>query len=118
MASWSGFLAASGFRYRGQERRIEALPRLKVEGFRSFWAAGTGWGTFELSSSKFSITPQEGFLFIREVELPAREPERRLAVELMGKPIGHKLKRENGRLTIVLENELKLEASGKLAVSM
>ena len=49
MASWSGFLAASGFRYRGQERRVEALPRLKVEGFRSFWAAGTGWGTFELS---------------------------------------------------------------------
>jgi uncharacterized protein (DUF608 family) len=118
MASWSGFLAASGFRYRGQERRVEALPRLKVESFRSFWAAGTGWGTFELSASSFSITPQEGFLFIRELELPARAPERRFAVEWMGKPVAHTLKRENGRLTILLENELKLEASGKLAVNM
>jgi hypothetical protein len=118
MASWSGFLAASGFRYRGQQRRIEALPRFSVEGFRSLWTAGSGWGTFNLSTTEFSITPEEGFLFIRELELPARQMPQRFRVESAEKALAHHINRENGRLTIVLENELKLEANGILTVRM
>jgi uncharacterized protein (DUF608 family) len=115
MASWSGFLAASGLRYGGQRRRIEAIPRFPVEGFRSFWSAGTGWGTFHLSSSEFSMTPEEGFLAIRELALPARQPAEQLRVALNGRPLDHHASTENGRLTIVLESELKLQTGQRLS---
>ncbi len=48
MASWSGFLAASGFRYRGQFRSLEILPASTVADLRCFWSAGSGWGDLQL----------------------------------------------------------------------
>ncbi|MGC2662356.1 MAG: GH116 family glycosyl-hydrolase [Bryobacteraceae bacterium] len=117
MASWSGFLAASGFRYKGQSRRIEVSPRFPAEGFHSFWSNGTGWGTFNVSASEFSITPDEGFLMVREMNLPMRQDSQRFNVQWDGKQVAHRVNTENGRLTIVLDSELKLAAGSKLSVS-
>jgi non-lysosomal glucosylceramidase len=118
MASWSGFLAASGFRYRGPDRRIEAVPRIKFEDFRSFWASGTGWGTFAVSSSRFFITPAEGFLLIREIELAALQKQREARVERNGEVLTHRVRREGSRVVVVLESELKLESGKNLIVSL
>jgi non-lysosomal glucosylceramidase len=117
MASWSGFLAASGFRYRGQERRIEAAPRVAIENFRSFWANGTGWGTLAISSSQFSITAAEGFLIIREVELVQTRAQRDVKVEIGGKLVTHGVSRSEGRLAVRLESEAKLEAGQSALVT-
>jgi non-lysosomal glucosylceramidase len=116
MASWSGFLAASGFRYRGQQRRIEVAPRIKIENFRSFWASGTGWGTFAISSSVFFIRLSEGFLLIREIELAAQHKPREVRVEMDGALVPHRISRQDGRVTVTFENELKLEAGKNLSV--
>ena len=54
MASWSGVLALSGFRYHGGERHVEALPRLPLANFRCFWSTGTGWGTFSYGADRIA----------------------------------------------------------------
>jgi len=71
MSSWSGMLALSGFRYRGSERVVRAVPNASLPDFRSFWSAGTGWGMFTLSRGRFSLSVVEGFLLVRRVEFPA-----------------------------------------------
>lgn len=116
MASWSGFLAASGFRYRGQNRHIEAVPRVKLENFRSLWTSATGWGMFDISKSQFSIASFEGFLLIRRVELAAGHERREMRVEIDGKPVAHRVRREQGRVTVLLEDEFKLEPGKNLVV--
>src|SRR5205823_5733125 len=69
MASWSGLLAAGGFRYRGQLGRVEILPASKIADFRCFWSAGSGWGTFTVTRSELSLVVEEGRLLIRELNL-------------------------------------------------
>ena len=44
MAAWSSIVALSGFRYNAGKLSIK--PKSKNANFRSFWATGTGWGTF------------------------------------------------------------------------
>lgn len=90
MASWSGFLAASGFRLEGQKRRIDGAPRMKTEDFRSFWREVSVWGTFAMSCSQFSITPAAGFLQIREIELASRQKQREVRVETDTELVTHR----------------------------
>jgi uncharacterized protein (DUF608 family) len=46
MSSYSLLLAASGFYYDGPEGVLTFGPRISADGFRAFYAAGTGWGTY------------------------------------------------------------------------
>ena len=72
MAAWSGVLALSGFQYRGAERHLTVIPRIKNAQFRSFWSAGTGWGVFSLRSEPagraLTLEVLEGFLQVRTLE--------------------------------------------------
>ena len=49
MSAWSGIVALSGFRYRGDEDRIVVAPLVPGPEFRSFWSTATGWGVFSQS---------------------------------------------------------------------
>ena len=73
MASWSGLLALSGFQYRGSDRCVVASPRVQHPEFRSFWSAGTGWGTFstvqKAGRAQLSLSVTEGFLLVRQIEM-------------------------------------------------
>lgn len=51
MSSWSTLVALSGFHYAGDRAAISAIPRIGDNNFRSFWATGTGWGSFSLQRS-------------------------------------------------------------------
>ena len=117
MAAWSGFLAASGFRYRGQKRRIEVAPRLAVENFRSLWTSGTGWGTFGHSSSEFFIAPTEGFLLVQEVQLAAMKQQSGVTVNINGKPVTHQIRSEEITPTVIFEEEVKLGPGQRLVVA-
>jgi hypothetical protein len=116
MAAWSGFLAASGFRYRGQNRCIEVAPRVAAENFRSFWATATGWGTFDYSGSEFSIVATEGLLLAKEVRLAATKNKRVAKVEVNGQPRPHRSEVKDGAPVAVLEDELKLEPGQRLLI--
>ena len=76
MASWSGMLASSGFNYRGSDRCVIASPRMQHPEFRSFWSAGTGWGSFSIrhdgTRRRLSISVTEGSLLVRQVEVNGR----------------------------------------------
>lgn len=56
MASWSVLLAMSGFRYSAAEGSLSFLPRLNAANFRSFFVAGSGWGTFSQETKNSSLT--------------------------------------------------------------
>jgi non-lysosomal glucosylceramidase len=72
MASWSGLLALTGFRYRGSERRVTLDPPRYQPDFQAFWSTGTGWGTFSLPTrAQLILRVIEGHLRVREIELPA-----------------------------------------------
>ena len=42
MASWTGLVALSGFRYDGPQASVVAVPRVPHKVFDCFWSTGTG----------------------------------------------------------------------------
>jgi len=46
MSSWGVLLALSGYSYSGPEMRMGFAPQLYAEDFRTFWSAGSGWGSY------------------------------------------------------------------------
>jgi non-lysosomal glucosylceramidase len=120
MAAWTGLVALSGFRYRGAERAVEAMPRSRAQRFRSFWSAGTAWGSFELarqeSGLRFSIAATEGEMAVRRVELAPRAGGGSTAT-VGGKALVHKL--ERGRAAVVVTfDEVRLAPGRNLVVTL
>jgi hypothetical protein len=70
LASWSTLLAASGFRYYGPEQTvvIKAAP-----GFRCFWSAGGGWGTFRVTAAGAVLAVDHGSLGVRTAIVNGRK---------------------------------------------
>ena len=60
MAAWSGIVALSGFHYNAGKLLIQ--PKTKLAEFRSFWATGTGWGTFTKRATKTEVQVLFGHL--------------------------------------------------------
>ncbi len=110
MASWSGLLALSGFRYRGPERHVVAAPPVHVGEFRSFWSAGSGWGSFALSRaprSRLRVSVSEGSLGVRHVEFPA--PGKGTSrVTLGSAPVKHERHGQNGLALLTLAQEVRV----------
>jgi non-lysosomal glucosylceramidase len=74
MASWSSFLALSGFAYDAIGSTLTAAPRVPHREFRCFWSTGTGWGTFAFTSidkdgTRFTLEVLAGRLRVRSCEL-------------------------------------------------
>jgi non-lysosomal glucosylceramidase len=118
MASWSAVLALSGFRYRGPDRHVIAAPRAKHSEFRSFWSAGTGWGTFTLVSrsgrANFSLGVTEGSLPVRRVEFNAVK-NGRPAVKMGERALKHDVQFQNGRAVFTFPEDVTIEAERKLS---
>jgi non-lysosomal glucosylceramidase len=108
LASWSGVLALSGFRYRGAERHVSAKPRVKHADFHSFWSAGTGWGTFALDlpqgKTRFVLEVIEGSLSVRHVELTGTRKGRSIA-RIGGDAIEHQVQEKDGALLFTFAEE-------------
>jgi len=119
MASWSGVLALSGFRYRGPERAVIAVPRISFgeSQFRCFWSASSGWGTFSLVSradvSQLKLSVDAGSLAARSFEFPSSGKSDGLAT-LDGKPLAHTIERRNGHVVFVLAKEAAIAEGGQI----
>lgn len=46
MSSWGLLLALSGFSYSGVDMKLGFTPQVYPEDFRTFWSAGSGWGSY------------------------------------------------------------------------
>ena len=118
MASWSSFLSVSGFRYMGSDKRVVAVPRSTDPGFRSFWSAGTGWGTFELDSGQFGLTVIEGLLAVRTVEFPSPRALQSLTINLNGQPLEHQAEAQGKNVIIKLARDQTVGAGGTLRAKL
>ena len=115
MSSWSLMLALSGFRYRGSDRLVSAVPRAKLPWFRSFWSSGTGWGTFSLDEKRFSLSVTEGSLPVRRIETPLTG--RAATVTLGDTSVNHHFERSQ-LATVSFAEELRVEPGKDLVVEI
>ena len=113
MASWSGILALSGFRYRGQDGAVTiAGPRAP---FRCFWSTGTGWGVFTIApNGAHRIRVMAGGLPCRSCEI--QSPASSSNAMLDGKPIAHKIARQGNRMLFQFDLPLTIAEGSTLEV--
>ena len=92
MASYSLFLALSGFEYDMVKGHIGFSPKINGENFYCFWSLNTGWGAFQMKENKIELTVKSGqislnsfacnVLEIKEVKaITVRDQEIPFAVE-------------------------------------
>lgn len=67
MASWALVPALGGFRWDAPEQRITFAPRVSAERFRTFFVAGSGWGTY---AQKIDARGGKATLDVAHGELP------------------------------------------------
>ncbi len=119
MASWSGVLALSGFRYFGATGEVVAMPRLPATGFRCFWSTGTGWGTFGFGASgaPLTLTVRSGTLPCRSLRLawPAGAPVSRVVVG--ANAVRYTAARDGDALILTCAEPVRIQEGQALVVS-
>jgi uncharacterized protein (DUF608 family) len=73
MSAWSPVVALSGFAFHGPTRNLSVAPRIGTARFNSFWATGTGWGSFTQTAgagaSRVAVKVLHGRLPLKSVRL-------------------------------------------------
>ena len=116
MSAWSGLIALSGFRYDGRSASVEALPRIAVPNFRSFWSTATGWGSFSASSSGLRIQVLKGRLPCRSVAF--RGTGVRANVTLGNDSVSHRVSIQNGVARVEFDRTVAIPERGELRVEV
>jgi uncharacterized protein (DUF608 family) len=118
MASWSGLLAMSGFRYRGADREVTVRPPAPLAGFRCFWATGTGWGTFAFGreGGPLRIHVLSGALPCRSVVVPDGITSSSATVRPADRVILHTVEPLDGARRMTLHEEVTLVAGEELVL--
>ncbi len=122
MASWSGILALSGFRYSAPDRALHVTPRISHPDFHSFWSSGTGWGMFSLAqqeakNSLLSLRVLEGSLPVVSVELMGNTFAHS-NVKAGQQPIEHTVRAQEGRVILTFANDVELRPGHDLTVRL
>ncbi len=121
MSAWSALPALTGFRYAGPRKHLVVAPRIHAAAMRSFWAAGTGWGTFshrlENGRTKLTVSVSFGKLPLESLEVAggAAGPS---SVRSGTKPIAHDVKRAGGLALVRLAEPLELAEGESLSVTV
>jgi non-lysosomal glucosylceramidase len=121
MSSWSSVVALSGFHYEGDRGHVIALPRLPHDNFRSFWATGTGWGTYALKRSQtgavqWSLRTLSGSLPCRSCALAA--PGSRATAQAAGKKLEVRLEKGKEQTTIYFAQPVELREGEELQIAV
>jgi len=123
MSAWSGLVAFSGFRYRGAEKGVIAVPAVHSGRFASFWSTGTGWGTFSQSVEEgrthFSLAVLHGKLPCASVVLAAEPAAGSKSTAAIGvKAISHEFKAAQKQVTFVFRDSVELVAGDRLVLGV
>lgn len=119
MASWTNFVALSGFQYHGAEASVVAIPRVSHRKFKCFWATATGWGTFAYrpvagSGTHFTIQVLAGTLPCRSCEISGAASS--ASVQSGGNLYSHSVERRNESTLVRFEKPLLLAEGHKLQI--
>ncbi len=100
MAAWTGILALSGFRYRGDQQHLSLQPDTKLTTFRSFWSNATAWGVFTRTANpaQFRVQVHSGTLTFKTCQLNTHSAAASRAIH-NGTSVAHEIERtETGTL--------------------
>jgi len=119
MSAWSGIVALSGFLYRGAEKSVVAVPKIRPANFTSFWSTATGWGTFSQTihggRTRFSLSVLSGKLPCRSVELAGElSAGAKSSAGLRQAPLVHQLRAAGRRVTFIFSDAVELAESDRL----
>ena len=123
MSAWSGMVALSGFRYRGPEKAVIAVPATRSSSFSSYWSTGTGWGTFALTNTsarpRLTISVLQGSLPCSSVEIAGRSAGSSKSTAMLGDRIlPHDLRSRQDRVIFLLQESVNLAEGEHLTLSI
>lgn len=121
MAAWSSLLALSGFHYDGIEKTIGFAPRYSPEKFRTFWAAGSGWGVYSQETGNGKITARlsllRGTMELAGVSLGTGEKTiSGASLTLAGKNVPVTVKSTPGTINLQMKKGIALSPGGVLEI--
>jgi uncharacterized protein (DUF608 family) len=120
LASWSLLLALSGFHYSAPARQIAFAPVVNAERFRSFFSAGSGWGSYaqqlENGSLAAALELHGGELRLQRIELRPSSAPKQVSVTLGGEALAAHLKPSGAGVAVVLEQEVTIQAGQTLEI--
>jgi hypothetical protein len=121
MASWTSFVALSGFQFDGAEASVVAIPRTGHKSFNCFWSTGTGWGTFAYRAiagggTGFTIQVLAGTLPCRSCEISGSGSS--ASVRKNGSIVMHSMERKDGSSVFHFESPLRLSVGHTLQIEL
>jgi len=119
MASWTGVLALSGFRYQGAEKRASVRPGINASKFHCFWSAAPGWGTFSHvvlnGACRVTLSVAEGSLPLRSFSLMPRAVATSTA-KLGNHVLAHELKQSDSATSFAFAEEVTIRPGEELVL--
>jgi uncharacterized protein (DUF608 family) len=121
MASWTSFLALSGFQYDGAQAQLTAIPRMPHKKFQSFWATAGGWGTFAYqpvaeSGTRFTIQVLSGSLPCRSCEISGVGSN--VSVQSGGNAYSQTMEQRDGSTVLHFDHPVHLSEGQKLQIEL
>ena len=121
MASWTSFVALSGFQFDAANASIVAIPRTAHKNFDSFWSTATGWGTFayrpiSASGTRFSIQVLAGTLSCRSCEISGSGSSANARNN--SSVVIHSMEKQNGTSVFHFESPVQLSEGHTLQIEL
>ena len=121
MASWTSFVALSGFAYDGSQAAVVAVLRVPHKSFQCFWSTGTGWGTFSYDrigtkGTTLTIKVLSGELACRSVEMTGTGTIE--CAGSYGRLQGHVLQSSGGRTIYRLDERVVIAEGRELSLEV
>lgn len=124
MSSWSVLLALQGFTFDAGQKSIGFAPALGAEDHRSFFSAGTAWGTYgqtrDAGHQLSALAVGSGELKLRQVSLDAGAGQPSdLTVRIDDQPVeGFEVSGDDGAVTVSLSADVVLTAGQTLFIDL
>ena len=121
MASWTSFVAISGFQFDAAQGSVVAIPRATHTNFKSFWSTGTGWGTFAYrpipgGGTHFKLQVLAGTLPCRSCEISGSGSSG--TVRNNGSTVTHSIENKSGASVFHFESPLRLAEGHMLQIEI
>ncbi len=121
MASWTSFVALSGFQYDGAKASVAAIPRVTHKNFNCFWSTASGWGTFAYRAiagggTRFTIHVLAGTLFCSSCEISGSGSS--ASVQNNGDTASHSMEKVNERSIFHFESPIQLAEGHTLQIEV
>jgi hypothetical protein len=92
-------------------------PRVRKDDFRTFWSAGSGWGSMSLDDSRMTLDVHYGQLRLRTLGLGNTAASRSIeGISVGGKKVGYTLKKRDGVVQMVFDHQIQLKKEEGLDV--